>query len=72
MSELILATIIGGVIGILGALVGSFFGILLNWMKESFQKSNERKYEQFKNLYGPITYHLLMIKVLDINRKELI
>ena len=72
MTDLILATIIGGVIGILGSLIGSIFGILLNWMKESFQKKSDRRDDQFKNLYGPITYHLLMLKVIDINRKELI
>jgi ABC-type lipoprotein release transport system permease subunit len=63
MSEFILGTIIGGVIGIIGVIIGSVVGILLNWRKEYLQKEDEKENKQFENLYGPVIYELFNLKV---------
>jgi len=53
-------------------LIATIIGVLLSWIKESFQKKHDLEQRQFEKLYGPITYHLLAMKVLKINRMELL
>lgn len=72
MSEPFQLVLISGGMGLLGAIFGSTFTILLNWRKECCQEENRKEDSQFEKLYGPVIYQLLMLKVIDINRKELI
>ncbi|MCX6722996.1 MAG: hypothetical protein NT094_02890 [Candidatus Staskawiczbacteria bacterium] len=54
------------------ALIATVVGFILGWIKEYFQKRNEKEQERFEKLYGSLTYHLLAMKVLKINRTELL
>ncbi len=72
MTEAIQLILISGGIGVLGAVFGSTVGVLLNWRKEYCQQKIRKEDLQFEKLYGPVIYQLLMLKVIDINRKELI
>ncbi len=53
-------------------LVATIVGVLLNWLKEYFQERNRWNNLTQEKLYGSITYHLLMIRALNINRDELL
>ncbi len=64
--SLFVSTILGSTV------VATCIGIVLTSLKEFFQKRAERSNKQFENLYGSVICILLMLKVLDINRKELI
>jgi hypothetical protein len=58
---------------ILGSsVVATIVGVLLTWLKEYIQKKVEKEQRQFEKLYGALTYHLLAMKVLKINRTELL
>jgi hypothetical protein len=72
MTQEIQLVLISGGIGLLGAIFGSSVGVLLNWRKEYLQEIKRKNDLQFEKLYGPVIYQLLMLKVIDINRKELI
>ena len=52
--------LISGVIAAVVALIGQYY---------FFQKN--RNEEQYRRLYGPVIYHLLMMKTLTSNREEL-
>src|SRR5687767_7859694 len=53
-------------------LLATIVGVLLNWIKECFQERTRRKNLTQEKLYGPLTYHLLMIRALNLNRDELL
>ncbi|MES2087596.1 MAG: hypothetical protein V4467_01235 [Patescibacteria group bacterium] len=53
-------------------LVATVVGVVLNWIKESFQEKAKWKNLTQERLYGSLTYNLLMIRALNINRDELL
>lgn len=54
------------------ALISTVVGFLLAWLKEFFQSKSEKEQKQFENLYGPLTFNLLVMRSLNINRDELL
>lgn len=52
--------------------LATIIGFALGWVKEFFQKKKEREEKQYEKLYGSLTYNLLAMKVLKINRIELL
>jgi len=51
--------------------MATIVGVLLNWLKEYFQEKSKWKILTQEKLYGPLTYNLLMIRALNLNRDEL-
>lgn len=52
--------------------VATVVGIILSWVKESYQEQTRWKNLTQEKLYGSLTYNLLMIRALNINRAELL